>query len=255
MSRPVISHLPVWALRLVGGLALAAIWEAAALSSHSLLLPRFTETVAALVGLANGVELWHALRASNEALAIGFATSLLVGVPLGLALGRWRRLDCWVDPYLHLLLALPTTALIPLVFMAAGLGLASRALVVSLFAFPIVAECARDGIRRADPRLREMAVSFGATPWQEWRMVLLPGSVPGIMTGARLGLARAVDGMVVVELVMVAVGVGRLLLDFQGRFAAAQVYAVVIAVMAEAVLLTHAGRLLERRLGRTYQTG
>lgn len=248
-----MSRLPVWSLRLAGGLAIAAGWEAAARTSHSLLLPRFTETVAALVRLLGDMELWHALRASNEGLAIGFAAALLAGIPLGLAAGRWPRLDAWIDPYLHLLLALPTTALIPLVFMTTGLGLASRALVVYLFSFPIVAECARDGIRRADPRLCDMAAAFGASPWQEWRKVLLPGSVPGIMTGARLGLARAVDGMVVVELVMVAVGVGRLLLDFQGRFEAAQVYAVVIAVMAEAVLLTHAGRLIERRLARARQ--
>jgi NitT/TauT family transport system permease protein len=243
----------VWALRVAGGLALSAIWETAARASHSLLFPRFTETAAALFRLVRETELWHALRVSNEGLVLGFAAALLVGIPLGLSLGRWPRLDRWVEPYLHLLLALPSTALIPLVLMLAGLGLASRGLVVSLFSLPIVVECSRDGVRRADPRLREMAAAFGATPWQEWRKVILPGSIPGIMTGARLGLARAVDGMVVVEFVMVAVGVGRLLLDFQGRFEAAQVYAVVIAVMTEAILLTHAGRLLERRLVRAHR--
>jgi len=245
----------VWALRVAGGLAIAAVWETAAGASHSLLLPRFTETAAALVGLAAGADLWRALGVSNEGLALGFSAALLLGIPLGLALGRWPRLDKWVEPHLNLLLALPTTALTPLVFMLAGLGLASRALTVSLFALPIVTACAREGVRGADPRLCEMAAAFGATPWQQWRKVLLPGSIPGIMTGVRLGLARAVDGMVVVELVMVAVGVGRLLLDFQGRFEAAQVYAVVIVVMAEAVLLTHAGRLLERRLAGAHRTG
>ena len=72
--------------------------------------------------------------------------------------------------------------------------------------------------------------------------------LPAFATGARLGLARAIDGMVVVELIMVAVGVGRLLLDFQGRFDAPAAYAVMLAVIAEAVLLTYAGRVLERRL-------
>ena len=93
-----------------------------------------------------------------------------------------------------------------------------------------------------------MARVFGATPWQEWRTVLLPAAVPGVMTGVRLGLARAIEGMVVVELLLVAVGIGRLLLDFQGRFEAASVYAVILVVMAEAVALTDMGRRLERRL-------
>ncbi len=250
MSHPPAFRPPAWALRVAGGLALAALWETAARFSHSLLLPRVTDTAAALFGLVRDRALWHALRASNEGLALGFAAALLAGVPLGLALGRWPRLASWVGTYLHLLLALPTTALIPLVFIVAGLGLASRALVVCLFSLPVVVECARDGAGRTDPRLIEMAAAFGATPWQAWRKVALPASVPGVMTGARLGLARAVDGMVVVELLLVAVGVGRLLLDFQGRFEAAQVYAVVLVVMIEAVLLAHAARLIERRLVR-----
>jgi NitT/TauT family transport system permease protein len=233
---------------MAGGLFLAMLWEAAGRLSSSLLLPTFSETTVAFVRLATGLELWVALGTSNEALVVGFGAALVAGIPLGLFLGRSVRADAWLDPYLYMLLALPTTALVPLVLMTTGVGLASRALVVYLFSLPILVECARDGVRRADPRLREMAVSFGATAWQQWRKIVLPGALPGIMTGVRLGLARAVDGMVVVELVLVAVGVGRLLLDFQGRFEAPDAYAVVVAVMIEAVLLTHAGRVLERRL-------
>jgi ABC-type nitrate/sulfonate/bicarbonate transport system permease component len=93
-----------------------------------------------------------------------------------------------------------------------------------------------------------MAKVFGATHAQEWSKVLLPGAAPGIMAGVRLGLARAIEGMVVVELLLVAVGIGRLLLDYQGRFDAPHVYAVILVVMAESALLSLAGRRLERRL-------
>jgi NitT/TauT family transport system permease protein len=132
--------------------------------------------------------------------------------------------------------------------MLGGLGLAARALVVCVFSFPVVAECSRTAIRQVDSRLQEMSHAFCATTIQEWRKVLLPGAVPGIMIGVRLGLARAVEGMVVVELLLVAVGVGKLLLDYQGRFDAAHVYALILVVMAEAAALAHAGRRLERRL-------
>ena len=84
--------------------------------------------------------------------------------------------------------------------------------------------------------------------------MLLPGAVPGIMAGVRLGLARAVEGMVVIELLLIPVGLGRLLLEFQGRFEAARVDAVVLVVTAEAVALTHLGRVIERRLTRSLRT-
>jgi len=239
-------RLPVWALRLAGGLSIALAWETVGRHSRSLLLPSCSETLAALISEISKRELWWALAISNEALLLGFAISLIVGVPLGLSLGRWPRADLIVHPYLLLAVVLPTTALMPVVFMVGGLGLASRVLVVCLFSLPVVAEYARTAVRGVDIRLREMARAFGATPAQEWSDVLLPAAVPGIMTGVRLGLARAIEGMVVVELLLVAVGIGKLVLDYQGRFEAAYLYSVILVVMAEAALLALAGRRLEK---------
>lgn len=238
---------PVWIPKLAGGVALALLWELAGRRSQSLLLPSFSETIAALASLISGSELWLALLVSNEALVLGFLAAVSTGIPLGLVLGRWRIADVLLHPYLLLMVALPTTALMPVIFMLGGLGLAARVLVVCLFSLPIVAECARTAVREVDARLRDMARAFGATPAQEWSEVLLPASAPGILTGVRLGLARAIEGMVVVELLLVAVGLGGLLLDYQGRFEAAHVYAVILVVMAEAALLSLAGRRLERR--------
>lgn len=238
---------PAWFLRVAGGLALAVVWEAAGRTSESLLLPSFSETAAALVSLVAGRELWTALWISNQALLTGFAASVALGVPLGIALGRSPALDPWVDPFVHVLLVIPTTALIPVIFMLTGPGLLTRAIVVNTFAFPIVVQCAKTAIRQVDPRLHDIARSFCATRSQEWRKVILPAALPGLAVGVRLGLARAIEGMVVVELLLVAVGVGGLLLDFQGRFDAPRVYAVILVVMAEAALLSHTGRRLEHR--------
>jgi len=92
-----------------------------------------------------------------------------------------------------------------------------------------------------------MARSFGASETQLWRKVLLPGARPAVLAGARLGLARAISGMVAVELLLVSVGFGRLLLRYQGDFDAGAVYAVVLVVAAQAVLLTGWLRRWERR--------
>lgn len=235
-------------LRFIGGLAIASIWELAGRASDSLLLPSFLETLRALAILLIGGELWGALWSSNQTLIVGFALALAIGVPAGLTLGRWNAVGRWVDPYLHLLLVVPTTALVPLVLIVGGASFLTRAAVVASFALPIIVQCIRSALQQVDPRWREVARAFCATPAQEWRCVLLPAAVPGIALGVRLGLARAVEGMVVAELLLVAVGVGGLILDRQGRFDAAAVYAVVWVVMAEAAVLTYGGRALERRL-------
>jgi ABC-type nitrate/sulfonate/bicarbonate transport system permease component len=238
---------PVWALRLTGGVLLAALWELAGRQSQSLLLPSFSETMAALAVQGSRREMWAALATSNEALVLGFGAALVLGIPLGFLLGRRTGADIVLHPYLLLAVVLPTSALVPVIFMLGGLGLGARVLVVCIFSFPVVAECARTAVREVDGRLRDMAKTFGATPAQEWSHVTIPAALPGVITGVRLALARAIEGMVVVELLLVAVGIGGLLLEYQGNFEAAHVYAVIIVIMAEAALLTLIGRRLERR--------
>lgn len=244
---PPLSHVQTAALRVTGGLLLALLWELAGRMSDSLLLPTCLDTLRALGGLVVSGTLWSALWSSNQTLIAGFALAALAGVPLGLVLGRYTTLGRWADPYLRLLLVVPTTALIPILLIVGGAGAATRAAVVMTFALPIVAQYARTAVRDVDPHLREVARVFGATPAQEWRLILWPAARPGVLLGLRLGLARAVEGMVIVELLLVAVGIGGLLLDFQGRFDAPSVYAVILVVMIEAALLTQAGRAIERR--------
>ena len=231
----------------VAAIALA-IWEIAGRAAGSFLIPTATGTFRAFVTLVGTREFWSAFWVSNQALLIGFPVALAAGIAAGLALARWRTLDRALDLYLQVLLVTPMSAVMPLVIMALGLGLWPRSAVVFTFAFPIVTATVRAGARQADAELVAMAKSFCATEPQVWRSVILPGALPAVMTAARLGLGRAIAGMIAVELLLVAVGVGRLILVFRANFDAAAVYAVVVIVILEAVgLLAAAGRV-ERRL-------
>jgi NitT/TauT family transport system permease protein len=214
------------------------------------MLPTASATLAALARLAHGRELWLALWTSNQALVLGYLLAAAVGVPLGLLLGRAPRISAFVDVFLDILLLTPMPAVIPLLVMATGLGLETRLLVVFLFAVAVIAVHAAAGTRGAHPELVEMAHAFGARSVQLWRRVLLPGALPAVLVGLRLGLARAISGMVAVELLLVAVGMGRLVQRFQGDFDAPAVYAVVLVVVTQAVLLTAIIRRVERRLAR-----
>jgi ABC-type nitrate/sulfonate/bicarbonate transport system permease component len=236
-----------WGLGAASLLVVALIWQGLALQLHSLLLPTFTSTVAAGVHLAGNRELWAALWISNQAAALGFICAALVGITLGLAMGWWRLVEKMFDPYLHILLAVPKAALIPVLVMATGLGLLSRVLVVFSFSVVSITVNTRAGVRLVEGSWLEMAHSFGASEAQLWRKVVLPGALPGIVAGLRLGLVRSVSGMITVELLLLALGVGRLILTYRETFQAADLYATTLFVVAEAVVLMHALDWVERR--------
>lgn len=236
-----------WLYRLLSVVIVGGLWEVGATIANSLLIPTFTETIAAVGALIVDPEVWGAFRLSNEALVIGFAVSL-VGIPLGFAAARLRGMEGIIDPYLNILLVVPMAALIPILLMSLGIGMTSRVVLIFLFTVPIIVVNARAGVRQVDQNLIEMATSFGASERNIWRRVLLPGSLPAIMTGVRIGLGRAVTAMVIVELLMVSIGIGGLILEYRGFFRSAELYGVVVLVVAEALILISAARAIERRL-------
>ncbi|WP_232666075.1 ABC transporter permease [Pseudonocardia sp. TRM90224] len=251
LGRLLGSSLPY---QLVTFVAFAAAWEVYATVWGGLLIPSFTETVHATIGLLVSAELWAAMYVSNQALALGFAIAVLIGVPAGIVLGRFRWLERFADVYLNILLVTPMAAIIPLLVMSLGFGLASRVVLVAIFSIVMVVVNSRAGVRQVDPSLIEMARSFGATERQIWTRVLLPGAMPAIMTGIRLGVGRAVTGMVIVELLMVSAALGGLILEYRGLFKAASLYGTIVIILAEALLLISAARWAERRLTGWAQT-
>jgi len=191
---------------------------------------------------------WEALYISNQALVLGYAVSVLVGIPLGLIAGRLRWIDRILNPYFGVLLVMPVAPLIPIVIIALGLGLVARVSIVILFAVVFITINTRAGVRGVEPALIEMAKSFGASEGQIWRRIIVPGALPAIFAGLRIGLGRSITGMVMVELILVASGLGRLLLEFSGRMQSDLVFATVLAVIIEALILLAAMQALERKI-------
>jgi ABC-type nitrate/sulfonate/bicarbonate transport system permease component len=232
----------------------AGAWEIYARQWGGLLIPSFTDTVQATVELLGTSQLWRAMWVSNQALFLGFGIAVLVGVPAGILLGRFRLLERFTDVYLNILLVTPMAAIIPLLVMSVGFGLASRVILVTIFSIVMVVVNSRTGVRQVDPALLEMARSFGASERQVWTRVLLPGALPAVMTGIRLGLGRAVTGMVIVELLMISTALGGLILEYRGLFEAPRLYATIVIILAEALLLISVAGRLERRLTRWART-
>src|SRR5262249_29500815 len=167
----------LWALLLPIAvfIAFGLIWQVCTVDSKSLIIPTFFQTIAALYKLLfTKGDLWLALYQSDQALVTGYLISVAVGVPFGLAMARANWLENVAEPYTHILLAMPTAPLMPLIIMALGLGLASRVVIVFLFTFIYIAINTRAGARNVDKSLIEMAKSFGPIEAQVWRKILIP---------------------------------------------------------------------------------
>lgn len=237
--------------RLIAFIVFAALWQWGATAAGSILIPTFTQTVAALFEtmFVTG-EAWPALWVSNIPLIIGFAISVVISVPLGLAMARWKTIDKMLSPITALALALPVAPLVPVVLVALGMGMMPKVVIIVLFSWVFITTNVRAGTRRVDQSLVEMARSFGASEREVWFRILIPGAIPAVFAGLRIGLGRAFAGMVIVELIMLPVGIGALLMDYRGDFKAALLYATTIVVVMEAVLLAVAMQALERYLIR-----
>jgi len=153
-------------------------------------------------------EIWNDLRVSGLEFAWGYFLSAAVGVPFGIACGWYKRFAYTFDPFINAMNATPRVALLPLVIIWLGIGILSKVGIIFLGAvFPILIN-ARDGVKTTPYNLLTAARSFGASEWQIFRSVVLPSTVPFILTGLRLGVGRALIGVMVGELYAATAGIG-----------------------------------------------
>jgi len=170
-----------------------------------------------------------------------------VGIPLGIATGWYRRLFYVLDPFISAFYATPRVALLPLIIIWVGIGIWSKIVVVFLGAvFPVLLNTLA-AVRTTDARLLRAARSFGAGDLQVFRTIVLPGSVPFILTGLRLGAGRALVGVVVGELYAATAGVGFLIAVAGASFQTDKVLVGVLLITAAGVLSMEALTRLERR--------
>lgn len=206
--------------------------------------------------VAAGIELfaeggiWNDIRVSGIEFLVGFALAVLVGIPVGLVMGWYRRVAHLADPFVNALYATPRVALLPLVVIWLGIGIWSKIAIVFLGAvFPVLLST-YSGVRTTDARLLRAARSFGADDLQVFRTLILPGSVPFIVTGLRLGVGRALIGVVVGELYAAQAGIGFLISVAGNQFQTDKVFVGVFLIAFVGVASMELLTRLERRFDR-----
>lgn len=198
--------------------------------------------------LASGELLAHALVSLQE-LALGFVLAVLVGVPLGLAMGRVPRLGHLLDPLVMTGHATPRIALLPVLVLWLGIGVASKAALAFLGAvFPVLVNTLA-GVRQLDPLWERAVRAFGGRSVTVLAKVVLPGTLPAVMGGLRLGLGRALIGVIVGEMYVSVAGVGQLLAVYGNAGRTGELLALAGLVGLVSLAGVQACRAAEARLG------
>jgi len=206
-----------------------------------------TRIAMAAVEWAASGDLWNDLRVSGIEFFVGYAMAVAVGIPLGIATGWYRRLFYLLDPFISALYATPRVALLPLIFIWVGIGIWSKIVLVFLGAvFPILINTLA-AVRTTDERLLRAARSFGADDLQVFRTIVLPSSVPFILTGLRLGVGRALVGVVVGEMVVAQAGIGLRISTAGNSFQTDTVFVGILIIAAAGMLSMEILARLERR--------
>ena len=193
-------------------------------------------------------EIWRDLAWSSLGYVLGLGLAIVIGIPLGLAGGWYRRLSYAVEPFLAALNATPQVAFLPLIVVWVGTGLGERILIIFLLAVLPLAINAHAAVRTTDPRLIKVAASFGASEWRLFRTIILPSSVPFLLAGLRLAIGRAMIGVVVGEIYGSAAGVGAMINQAGARFQTDKVFVGVLTIVAAGVILVEIVQRIERRL-------
>jgi NitT/TauT family transport system permease protein len=230
-------------------------WEWFGRQASPLLFAPLSKVLVALVDIVQSGELAASLIQSGQSLVYGYGLAVLVGVPLGLIIGRFPVLDDVLSPYLSALLATPMIGVAPLLLFAFGIDVASRVAVVFVFSIVVVTVNTAAGILHVDRTLVEMSRMFGASQVQQFRYILFPSALPGMFAGLRLGLGQALTGMVTAEFIITAVGIGKQLMFYSARFRSDYVLATLLAVIVLATLLMWVLAYVQRRALWAWQGG
>jgi ABC-type nitrate/sulfonate/bicarbonate transport system permease component len=173
--------------------------------------------------------------------------AIVVGLSLGLAMGWYTRVQYAMDPIVNFFYSTPRIVLLPLFIIWFGIDIQSKIAVIFLGAlFPIVINTMA-GVRNTEAALLRVARSFGASDALIFRRVVLPGSVPFILTGFRLGVGHALTGVVVGELIAARHGVGMLIAISGQTFQTPKMLAAVILIAGTGMLLTTIFQRVENR--------
>jgi ABC-type nitrate/sulfonate/bicarbonate transport system permease component len=231
-------------------LALLAIWELAARLGwiDVRFFPAPSSVAKAMVASLRSGELLINTEATLQRLLLGFVLGGLPGLAVGILMGVYRPLRLVFDPLIAATYPIPKSAILPLILLIFGLGESSKVVMVAIGAFYPIAINTTSGVREISPIYFDVGRNFNASRWDIFRTVALPGALPFIMTGAKLGAGLGLILISIAEMMGAKTGLGYMIWSAWETFDVEQMYVGLFVVSLIGYLLTVLFNELERRV-------
>ena len=205
---PGMSSLVVWGF----------LWEMIGRADVTFFVPPLSEVFTTLYSIIGTVAFKNALAETAYAFSLGVFFAVTIGVITGILMGKNRLLDELLLPWVNVFLSAPLTALVPVLMVLFGFGMKSIIITTSLFAVWIIILNSRAGVKQINRSLVEMANSFGASPIDAFFKIYFWAALPEILGGVRIGIIRAVKGVIIGQLLISIVGFGALFELYSANF-------------------------------------
>src|SRR5437868_1707185 len=238
--------MPRWAITLLSLTLLIGAWEFFGRDINPVFGSYPSAIAVAFAELVRTGQLGVALYESLRPFLVGYGLAIIIGVPLGLVIGRFRVVEAALGIYVTAGYAMPLVALVPLLILWLGLGFAVKAAVVFLMSlFPITINTWL-GVMAVPKSLIDVGRAFVAPDLVILRRIVLPATLPYIMAGIRLAVGRAVVAMVIAEFFTTISGLGAIIINSANNFDTATTFVPIMLLMVMAIGLNSLIGLIER---------
>jgi len=235
---PAMSSLLIWGL----------LWEVVGRLDLSFFIPPLSLVFVTLFEIIGTAAFQKALYETAYAFIVGVISAIVIGIPTGILMGKNRLIDELLLPWVNIFLSAPLTALVPVLMVLFGFGMKAIIITTTLFAIWIIILNARAGVLQINRSLVEMARSFGASPWDAFTKIYFWAALPEILGGVRIGVIRAVKGVIIGQLLISIVGFGALFELYSNNFLMKHFWAVLLVLFAMAFTISEFLAYLERRV-------
>lgn len=247
-----VDHLG--AVRAASVVVVIALWEIFGRQINPLFLSYPSAIGRAFLQIVVTGEFQRSALGSLHLFAVGLSAALVLGIAIGLLMGRYRLAEYLLDPYVYAFDATPRVALIPLLLLWFGLGNSSKIAVVFLSGlFPVLMNTF-SGVRTVSAQLVEVGRAYGAGEGKLFTKVILPAALPFIMAGIRLAVGRALIGIITAEMFTAVTGMGALLVRYSSALATDKFFVPVILLALLGVILSNIIEKLQKRLAPWKET-
>lgn len=228
------------------------IWEVVGRIMGEALFAPVSVVVTEYLALLRDGTMLAELFGSLQQMLVGFGLACVIGMPLGIAMGRSRACDVIFHPWVSMFVVISVAALVPLFILLFGSGFAFRVAIVFMASAWYIVLTTYHGARGVEPRFLDVAHSFAASRGAVFWKVLLPALYPYLITGARIGLVHAIRAMVVAEMYVI-VGYGGLIHKTGLSMSTAPLLGLLITLMAVSMLANAALSVAGRRMAPWYE--